>query len=148
MDRNPRGPMDHLKQLVEFVTSRPGFPVAIGTEVLLVEKGRVHLRVARRPDLLQFNGFFHGGVIAGLADHAAGGAASTVMPPGKVAVTVELKINFLTPADGAWIMARAEVLQAGGTLSVVTVDVVTEANGTERRCAFGTATMRAVEMKA
>ena len=53
------------------VTSRPGYTSSLGTKVLLAEPGRVHFVVERRPDLLQFSGFFHGGVIAGLADHAA-----------------------------------------------------------------------------
>jgi uncharacterized protein (TIGR00369 family) len=137
--------MDKLKELADFVTSQPGYTSAVGTEVVHVAKGEVHLRLARRPDLLQFHGFFHGGVVAGLADHAAGAAASLLMPPGKIAVTVELKINFMAPASGPWILARAEVLQSGATISVVKVEVFTEVDGAERRCAFCTATMRAVD---
>src|SRR3954454_3468241 len=100
--------MDDVRKLVEAVTSRPGYTSAIGTEVLDAKKGQVSLRVAKRPDLLQFSGFFHGGVIAGLADHPAGGAARTLMPAGRIAVTIEFKINFLSPANGDAIIARAE----------------------------------------
>ena len=60
-------------QLVELVTSRPGYTSSVGTRVLFAEPGRVHLALDRRSDLLQFSGFPHGGVIAGLADHAADG---------------------------------------------------------------------------
>ena len=31
-------------------------------------------QMAKKPELLQFNGYFHGGVVSGLADHAAGAA--------------------------------------------------------------------------
>src|ERR1044071_9496724 len=85
------------RQLVEMVTSRPGYTRAAGTEVLHVEVGIVHLRLRKRPDLLQFNGYFHGGVIAGLADHAAGGAVSTALPSGRIAVTIDLHVNYLAP---------------------------------------------------
>jgi len=137
--------VDNLRQLVEAVTRQPGYTSAIGTEVLHADRGHVHLRLAKRADLLQFNGFFHGGVIAGLADHAAGGAATTLMPAGRIAVTVEFKINFLSPANGEHLIARAEVIQAGSTLSVVAVDMFSEIDGKEQRCAVVTATMRAVE---
>lgn len=140
--------MRDLEQLVRHVTSLPGYTSAVGTRVVQVEPGKVQLALDRRPDLLQFAGVFHGGVIAGLADHAAGGAASTLMPDGKIAVTVELKINFLNPASGETIIARAETIQAGGTISVVKVDVVSVSDGREQLCAFCTATMRAVDMPA
>ena len=58
--------------LVRDVTARPGYTSAVGTRVLFAEPGEVHMELARRQDLLQFNGFFHGGVISGLADHAVG----------------------------------------------------------------------------
>src|SRR5688572_13337191 len=88
------------RALVERVTSRPGYTSAVGTQVALAERGSVHLRLARRTDLLQFNGHFHGGVIAGLADHAAGAAVTTALPPGRIAVTVDLNVNYLSPASG------------------------------------------------
>ena len=53
----------------------------------------------RRDDLLQFFGHFHGGVITALADQAAG-IAITSRLPGRIGVTVEIKINFLAPAAG------------------------------------------------
>jgi uncharacterized protein (TIGR00369 family) len=84
-------------------------------------------------------------VIAGLADHAAGGAVTTMMQPGKVAVTVEFKINFLAPANGDALVARAQSIQAG-TIGVVKVDVASVKDGVETACALCIATMRAVDM--
>jgi uncharacterized protein (TIGR00369 family) len=133
-------------QLVEMVTSRPGYTSSLGTRVLLAEPGCVHLSVERRPDLLQFSGSFHGGVIAGLADHAAGGAVTTALPPGRIAVTIDLHINFLSPADGPTIVAKARAIQVGKTVSVANVEVMTGGSGEERLCAFCTVTLRAVDM--
>ena len=77
-----------LFKLVETVTSAPGYTSSMGTRVLAAEAGYVELALDRRPDLLQINGFFHGGIIAGLADHAAGGAVTTALPKNRFAVTV------------------------------------------------------------
>ena len=133
-------------QLVEMVTSRPGYTSSVGTRVLFAEPGQVHLALDSRPDLLQFSGFFHGGVLAGLADHAAGGAVTTALPAGRIAVTIDLHINFLFPADGPSIVAKARAIQVGKTVSVANVEITTRANGQERLCALCTVTLRTVDM--
>jgi uncharacterized protein (TIGR00369 family) len=135
-------------QLVRQVTALTGFTHHAGVEVQAAEPGRVTLGVARKPELLQFNGFFHGGVVSGLADHAAGAAATTVLPAGKIAVTVDLHLNFLAPADGAGLVATARMLQVGSTICVATVEVFTASAAGEKLCAVAQATLRVVDMRA
>jgi acyl-coenzyme A thioesterase PaaI-like protein len=43
----------------------------------------VTLELANKPERLQFSGSFHAGVLAGLADHCAGAAATTTFAPGQ-----------------------------------------------------------------
>jgi len=133
-------------QLVRQVTALTGFTHAAGVEVLAAEPGKVELALAKKPELLQFNGYFHGGVVSGLADHAAGAAATTALPAGKIAVTVDLHVNFLAPASGARIVARASTLQVGNTICVVTVTVETETETGPRVCAVANAVLRVVDM--
>lgn len=133
-------------QLVRQVTAITGFTHAAGVEVLAAEPGKVELRLARKPELLQFNGYFHGGVVSGLADHAAGAAATTALPAGKIAVTVDLHVNFLAPASGDRIVARASTLQVGNTICVVSVAVETETGSGPRVCAVANAVLRVVDM--
>jgi uncharacterized protein (TIGR00369 family) len=104
-------------QLVRQVTALTGFTQSAGVEVNYAEPGKVELELARKPELLQFNGYFHGGVVSGLADHAAGAAATTALASGKIAITVDLHVNFLSPASGNSIVAKAHTLQVGGTSS-------------------------------
>jgi uncharacterized protein (TIGR00369 family) len=125
-----------------------GFPQSSGMRVVAAETGKVSLALARKPELTQFFGHFHGGVITALADQAAGAAVSMALPKGRIAVTVEIKINFLGPADGDEIIAHAEAIQVGGTIGVAKVEVVSEARGKRAVCAFGTATMRAIDLPA
>ena len=137
-----------LFKLVETVTSAPGYTSSIGARVVAAEAGYVELALDRRPELLQINGFFHGGVIAGLADHAAGGAVTTALPDNRFAVTVCLEVNFLAPASGGTLIARAKAVQAGSTIGVARVDVVSLASGVETICVIATVTLRAVDMPA
>jgi uncharacterized protein (TIGR00369 family) len=104
--------------------------------------------LARRDDLLQFFGHFHGGVITSLADHAAGIAVTSGLPKGKIGVTVEIKVNFLAPADGQEIIARAKTLKMSGSIGVATVEVFSKKEASETLCAFCTATMRALDLPA
>ena len=138
---------DRIKQLAG-IMDLPGFPKSAGIRLVAAEPGKVTMALKKKPELTQFFGHFHGGVITALADHAAGACATTSMPDGKLAVTVEIKVNFLSPADGEEIIARAETIQAGSTIAVVKVEVVSQKAGAERACAFATATMRAMDLPA
>lgn len=108
--------------------------------------GRVVLSLRKNDDLLQTHGFFHGGVIAGLADHAGGGAVTSAMAPGRFAITVNLQVSFLAPANGDCLIARARAIQVGGTIGVAHVDVTSQADGVETPCAFAVVTLRSVAM--
>ena len=132
--------------LVRQVTALTGYTKAAGTHVLFAQAGEVHREMKRRPDLLQFNGFFHGGVISGLADHAAGGTVTTALPSGKIAVTGDLHVKFLTPASGEAIVAKAKALQMGATVCVANVEVFSVTDAETRLCAFAVVAPRVVDM--
>jgi uncharacterized protein (TIGR00369 family) len=134
-------------QLAETINSR-GFTAAAGFRIVAIEPGSAELVLPRRPDLLQFFGHFHGGIITALADHAAGIAITSSLPSGKIGVTVEIKVNFLSPADGNEIIARAKALKLSGSIGVATVEVFSKNDTSETLCAFCTATMRAMDLPA
>lgn len=139
--------VDGLKKLTEIVTKGRGFTRTIGTEIVSVAPGAVSMTVAKRPDLLQFTGQFHGGVIAGLADHAAGAAVSTLLAAeGRIGVTVDLHVSYLAAANGDSLIARAKALKAGGLIGVAQVEIMSVTGGKEQLCAVATGTMRAIEM--
>jgi uncharacterized protein (TIGR00369 family) len=136
-----------LERLTNLVTTGKGFTSSIGTRIVSVEPGMVCLSVAKRPDLLQFTGQFHGGVIAGLADHAAGAAVSTLLAAdGRIAVTVDLHVNYLAAANGDTLLAKGRALKVGGTIGVAQVEVMSVEGGEEQLCAVATGTMRAIDM--
>ena len=136
------------RALVEAVTRRPGYTSSIDTVVLDARPGSVELALPRRPDLLQFSGAMHGGVIAGLADHAAGGAVTTALPEGRIGLTIDLGVTYLSAADGDRMVARARAVHIGTTIAVAHVDLYTGADdgGSERLCATARATFRVVDL--
>lgn len=117
---------------------------AAGITVVLAEPGRVHLGIDRRDDLLQFKGYFHGGVISGLADLAAGGAVTSLLPPGRGVVTISLHVNFLAPAKGERLVAKGAVVKIGSTVGVASVELVAVDAGQEHLCGTATVTFRVV----
>jgi uncharacterized protein (TIGR00369 family) len=133
--------------LAEAISAR-GFMAAAGFRIVTITPGHAEIALARRDDLLQFFGHFHGGVISALADHAAGIAVTSALPKGRIGVTVEIKVNFLSPADGIELIARAKTLKMSGSIGVATVEVFSRSESAETFCAFGTATMRAMDLPA
>ena len=133
--------------LAEAINAK-GFTGAAGFRILEVKPGYAEVALARRDDLVQFFGHFHGGVIAALADHAAGIAVTSGLPKGKIGVTVEIKVNFLSPGDGSELIARAKTLKMSGSIGVAVVEIFTKDEKSERLCAFCTATMRALDLPA
>jgi uncharacterized protein (TIGR00369 family) len=134
-------------RLAEAINAK-GFTAAAGFRIIAVQPGSAEVSLARRPDLLQFFGHFHGGIIAALADQAAGIAVTSSLPSGKIGVTVEIKVNFLSPADGSELVARAKTLKMSGSIGVATVEVFSKNETSETLCAFCTATMRALDLPA
>jgi uncharacterized protein (TIGR00369 family) len=133
--------------LAEAINAK-GFTGAAGFRIVEVKPGYAELALARRDDLVQFFGHFHGGVITALADHAAGIAVTSGLPKGRIGVTVEIKVNFLAPADGSELVARAKILKLTGSIGVATVEVFSVKDSAETFCAFATTTMRAVDVPA
>ena len=95
----------------------------IGASLSLVAPGIVEIRLPYRQDLTQQNGYLHAGIVTTIADSACGYAAFTLMPPGAGVLSVEFKVNLLRPAKGDSFVARADVIKAGKTLTVVRADV-------------------------
>lgn len=92
------------------------FSVLLGTELLVFADGRAELRIPVRDDLMQQHGFVHGGVLSSAADNALTFAGGSALGPR--VITSEFKINYLRPALGKVIVARASVVYAGKSQAV------------------------------
>ena len=116
-------PNPSFAQDVERSFARQAIMNLIGARLSLVEPGVIEITLPYRADLTQQHGFLHAGVVTTIADSACGYAAYSLMPAGSEVLSVEFKVNLLRPAQGESFVARAEVIKAGRTLTVVRADV-------------------------
>jgi len=98
--------------------ARQAFMGTIGASLGRIAPGEVEVVLPVQGALLQQNGFVHAGATAAIADSACGYAAMTLMPEGADVLSVEFKVNLLTPAVGTTVVARARGSRAGRTISV------------------------------
>lgn len=122
----------------EVLQSQP-FSRLLGTEVSAFEPGKVELKLAMKADLQQQHGFAHGGVISYLADNALTFAGGSML--GNNALTGEFKINYLRPAVGDTLIARAAVKYAGKAQAVSQCDIFVVKDGEEKLCATAQGTI-------
>lgn len=125
-----------FEQRVRESFARQGIMSHIGAEMTAVGPGTCEILLPYGEHLSQQHGFFHGGVVATIADSAAGYAGFSLMPPGAGVLTVEFKINLVAPADGDQLIARGHVVRPGRTITVSHAEVSVRKNGQERVCAI------------
>ncbi len=109
-------------EYVQEIFYRANFIRDLDIRLEKVSEGICETSLAVQERLLQQHGFIHGGVIATMADHTAGGAARSVSGD-KDVLTVEFKINYLRPAIGDRLRCTASVLRGqdcncGGSFGV------------------------------
>jgi uncharacterized protein (TIGR00369 family) len=87
------------------------------------EAGTVTIALAYRDELARAPGerSFHGGVIATLIDLA--GHAAIAVKIGRMAPTIDLRIDYLRPSSGEDVIARARLIKAGRTIGRVDIKV-------------------------
>lgn len=140
----PRNP-DYRAVVKSYVTAQ-NYLRLIGVELARLAPGRVDYRVPFRADLGQQNGFFHGGVIGGVAEAVMGAAAFTLVAAGHNIVGAEYKLNLLSPGLGSALLARGMVVKSGRTLIVCRADVFVETDeGEARLCAIAQGAMAVVK---
>jgi uncharacterized protein (TIGR00369 family) len=115
------------------------FSRLLGAELTAMTPGAVELVVPLRPDLMQQHGSAHGGVISYAADNALTFAGGSVLGP--EVLTSEFKINYLRPARGSRLIARARVVHAGTRQAVCACEVWVAASGEEVLCAVAQGTI-------
>ena len=89
----------------------------VGARLQHVAPGEVEIDLPFREDLTQHHGYVAAAVLTAIVDVACGYAAMTLMPSGASVLTVEYKVNFLSPAQGERMLARGRVIRPGRTVT-------------------------------
>lgn len=113
----------------------------LGARLASVAPGAVRIEAPILPGSRQQHGYGHAGLTFAIGDSAAGYAALSVMPEGYEVLTVEMKINLLSPARGDLLIAQGRVIRPGRRLVVVQADVHAQEAGRLSHVALMTGTM-------
>lgn len=99
------------------------FHASMGISVSSVRDGEVDLVLEARPDHANLHGTVHGGVLATLADTAAGLAVRSAIAPGSGHVSVNLDVQYLAPARPGTLLATGRVVRLGRRIAFAEAEV-------------------------
>src|SRR5215212_5569824 len=117
----------------------------IGARLARVAPGEAEIELPFREDLTQQHGYLHAGIVAAVIDSACGYAAMSLAPAGAEILSIEFKLNLLSPARGERFLARARVKRAGRNITVCAGDLYALEGSSEKTVATMLATMMTVK---
>ncbi|MDT1060521.1 PaaI family thioesterase [Paracoccus sp. CPCC 101403] len=120
---------------------RQSMMLTLGATLAEIAPGRVVIHAPILPGSLQQHGAGHAGLAFSIGDSAAGYSALSLMPEGAEVMTVEMKINLMSPAIGDRLEAEGRVIRPGRRIMVVAADVWAVSNGTRKHVAMLQGTM-------
>jgi uncharacterized protein (TIGR00369 family) len=97
---------------------RQGAMDMLGAELTRAEQAMVEIEFAYDEKLTQQHGFLHAGVISAALETACTYAAYTTIAPDVSILTIEFKVNLLSPGRGERFLFRGEITKPGSTIIV------------------------------
>ena len=116
----------------------------IGAELTRIEHGTVEIELDFDPKLTQQHGFLHAGILAAALDSACGYAAYTVIDADASILTIEFKVNLMSPGKGSRFLFRGEVTKPGSNIIVADGRAYALRDGPAKLIASMTGTMMVV----
>ncbi|HJV82612.1 PaaI family thioesterase [Noviherbaspirillum sp.] len=135
--------MDELLQHAKHSLNSQPFSKLLGADIEHIDGTNVSIGLPLRDELKQQHGFAHGGVLSYLADNALTFAGGMALGP--AVLTAEFKINYVRPAVGASLVARAGVIYAGKSQAVCRCDIFARDAESEKLVATAQGTISKVE---
>ncbi len=114
---------DDLEARIRRKLLRQNFMHHVGADLTLIAPGRIEAELLIGEQHKQQRGFVHGGMVATMADLAAGFAAVTLVPDDHGVVTADLRVSYLHPSVGHKLTAIGWVLKAGRRLHFCEAEV-------------------------
>jgi uncharacterized protein (TIGR00369 family) len=77
------------------------------------EQQVIKVEMMARPEFVNPAGLIHGGMLAAMLDETLSPALAATLDPGQFAPTLEIKVNFISPAKVGRIFGTGRVLRRG-----------------------------------
>ena len=138
--------MNESLEMARRVLAAQSFSVLLDARVTVFGAGAAEVRIPITSNLKQQNGFVHGGVVSYAADNVLTFAGGSIL--GRAVVTSEYKINYVRPAGGDELVARASVVHAGKNQAVCRCEVYSVSAGQETLCAVAQGTITLLSQSA
>jgi uncharacterized protein (TIGR00369 family) len=111
-------PETDFKHRIRTSFQNQGAMELIGAELTMIQRGTVEIELPFSSKLTQQHGFLHAGVIAAALDSACTYAAYTMIEPETSILTIEFKVNLLSPGKGERFLFRGEITKPGSNIIV------------------------------
>lgn len=131
--------MSDLQAFAKKIFAEQPFSQFIGAELAASSSDSATISLLLADHHKQQHGFAHGGVVSYLADNAIAFAGGLAL--GGNALMVEFKINYVRPAVGIKLIARATTSHAGKRLAVCQCSVYAVNGESETLCALAQGTV-------
>jgi uncharacterized protein (TIGR00369 family) len=116
----------------------------VGASLTRVAPGEVVIEFPFDSKLTQQHGFIHAGIVSTVLDSACGYAAFSLMPADAAVLTIEFKINLLSPAQGDRFEAIGKVRKPGRNITVTEGEIYAHQADNKKLVASMVGTMMAV----
>jgi len=135
--------MESVLEIGNEILSKQPFSQLMGTQLTRLTPSEAVLELSLRDDMKQQHGFVHGGVLSYMADNALTFAGGFAMG-GVQVVTAEFKINYVRPAIGTRLVARARTVHVGRRQTVCQCDLFVQEAERETLVAVAQGTISAM----
>ncbi len=75
--------------------------------------GHASYRLDVAPEMLNPHGVLHGGAVYVMVDYSMGGATMSVLSPGDICATIEIKISYLAGVRGGALTCETDIIKQG-----------------------------------
>jgi uncharacterized protein (TIGR00369 family) len=128
-------------EAIAMIVNRSPYFSLLSMEIKDLQWGTSLLEIQLAEKHLQPFGFVHGGAMASIMDAATFWAVFPQIEKGLGLTTVEIKVNFLAPAQKGKLVAKGRCIRLGKTLALGDAEIRNSEGGL---VAHGTATMMVV----
>lgn len=132
---------DYAGKLEKFIHDMP-IAQFLGLRFIRLEPGLVEMEMPFRRELSFVEGTLQAGPIGTLLDFTAGCAASSLLPAGWAASTIDFTVKLTAPARGEHFIARGQCVSRGKSISVAEARAYAVTGSRETLCATGLVSMR------
>jgi len=134
---------EYKEKLIESF-NRQGIMKTINASIIAVRPGEIELEFPYQSNLTQQHGFIHAGIVSTVLDTACGYAAFTLMPENAAVLSIEFKVNFLSPAKGERFRAVGKVRKPGRNITVTEGELFSHIEDEQKLVATMVGTMMSV----